>query len=172
MAHMDDPNAIELFKIAVAARQLEIQLFWQRSNYFLVLNTAAAAGFFSLRPENGRYAILLAIFGLAASLLWFRVNLGGKYWQVRWEAAAGDLESNLPVNRGLFSASSGEIRQLVAAAIAKNGHTGFRGCIDNLILAKPSVSFAMILLSLLFALLWAFLAFAAVSCGAPHAPLN
>jgi hypothetical protein len=33
---------LEAYRTALATRNLEINLFWQRSNYFLVLNTAIA----------------------------------------------------------------------------------------------------------------------------------
>jgi len=43
---------LEAHRVAKEARNLEITLFWQRSNYFLVLSTAIAAGFFSLRDAK------------------------------------------------------------------------------------------------------------------------
>lgn len=68
----------EQFKTALATRNLEINLFWQRCNYFLVLNSALAVGFFSLAQT--RFQIPLAFLGLISSWLWFRVSLGSKYW--------------------------------------------------------------------------------------------
>jgi hypothetical protein len=44
----NDQIDLEAYRVAKEARNLEITLFWQRSNYFLVLSTAIAAGFFSL----------------------------------------------------------------------------------------------------------------------------
>src|SRR3954451_9881664 len=73
---------LEAFRAAYQTRNFEIGLFWQRSNYFLVLNTAVAAGFFvadrSFRP-------LLCGTGAVVSALWLAVNLGSKFWQERWE---------------------------------------------------------------------------------------
>ena len=43
---MVDLNEKEQFERATSERQFEIQMFWQRSNYFMVLNTAIAVGFF------------------------------------------------------------------------------------------------------------------------------
>src|SRR3972149_10785499 len=37
----------DAYKFAYDTRNFEISLFWQRSNYFLVLNTAIALAFFS-----------------------------------------------------------------------------------------------------------------------------
>ena len=39
----------DLYKTLLDTRNLEISLFWQRSNYFLVLNTGIAFGFFNLK---------------------------------------------------------------------------------------------------------------------------
>jgi len=79
----NDQIDLEAYRVAKEARNLEITLFWQRSNYFLVLSTAIAAGFFSLR--DAKYALPLAIFGLVVGLLWIAVNLGSEFWQSRWE---------------------------------------------------------------------------------------
>jgi hypothetical protein len=144
----------ETYKIAVNTRQFEIQLFWQRSNYFLALNTAAAAGFFSLSLEKPGHAIALALFGLAVAVLWLCVNLGGKYWQVRWEAAADRLERDTAPEAKLFSASCEDVDREVRASVAKANHGRLRTPFDKLMLLKPSVSFAMTLLSLGFILLW------------------
>jgi hypothetical protein len=38
-----DTLDLEAYRVAKEARNLEIALFWQRSNYFLVLSTAIAA---------------------------------------------------------------------------------------------------------------------------------
>ena len=38
----------DLYRVALDTRNLESTLFWQRCNYFLVLNSALALGFFNL----------------------------------------------------------------------------------------------------------------------------
>jgi len=66
--------------IALINRNFEIGLFWQRSNYFLVLNSAIAIAFFSfLGNDNNSKAIpiVMAGFGLIVSCLWLRVLFGG-----------------------------------------------------------------------------------------------
>jgi hypothetical protein len=80
---VDGLSGSEIYRTALETRNLEINLFWQRSNYFLVLNTALAVGF--LNVKDGEYSLVLAIFGAIVSGLWFQVNLGSKYWQSRWE---------------------------------------------------------------------------------------
>lgn len=89
---------IDPYKIATEIRNFEIKLFWQRSNYFLVLSTAIATGTFLVKEHD--HQILLAIFGFIVSVLWFRINLGGKYWQGRWEAKLSNIEGSM--NHGYF----------------------------------------------------------------------
>src|ERR1017187_10480268 len=98
----DDQINIEAYRVAKEARNMEITLFWQRSNYFLVLSTAIAAGFFSLR--DAKYALPLAIFGLLVGVLWIAVNLGSKFWQSRWEYRLRLAEEQLRPGMNLFSA--------------------------------------------------------------------
>ncbi len=71
------------YRTVLETRNLEIRLFWQRSNYFLVLNTALGTGFFVVKGDG--FALLLSILGVVGSTLWLCVNLGSKFWQVRWE---------------------------------------------------------------------------------------
>lgn len=105
---MSGPDAIsqdeKLLKIALETRNLEISLFRQRSHYFLMLNTALAVGFFSLRER--RHAVVLAGVGAIAALLWFFVNLGSKYWQSRWEHELVLRERRLYPDVPLFAANS------------------------------------------------------------------
>src|SRR4051794_39983352 len=42
----------DAYQVLLSTRNLEIGLFWQRSNYFLVLNSGLALGFFSLLKAN------------------------------------------------------------------------------------------------------------------------
>src|SRR4051794_9535536 len=107
---------LEAFQTAYRTRNFEIGLFWQRSNYFLVLNTAIAAGFFvadrSFRP-------LLCVLGAVVSGLWFAVNLGSKFWQERWEHRLAIAEMALFEGRGrqLFTATKDEVKKDVREAL-------------------------------------------------------
>src|SRR5207248_3234570 len=55
-----DLSLVDAYKIALETRNLEINLFWQRSNYFLVLNTAIAVGFFA-RGHRDKYSFMLGL---------------------------------------------------------------------------------------------------------------
>src|ERR1017187_630870 len=87
------------YRVARETRNLEINLFWQRSNYFLVLSSAIALGFFSKGP---RHSTALAALGLVVGILWIAVNLGGKFWQSRWEYRLRLVEEQLRPNMNLF----------------------------------------------------------------------
>lgn len=145
----------ELYDTALSTRNLEITLFWQRSNYFLILNTALAIGFFKL--EYISYRLMLGIFGFIVSYLWFRVNLGSKFWQSRWEERVKIIEKSLGKNVDLFSAAPDTVKNDVKKSFAFWKYNWFQRKINDRILRKPSVSRAMIYLSLLFMLFWLFL---------------
>jgi hypothetical protein len=85
------PTVRDLYQILINTRNLEVSLFWQRSNYFLRLNTGIGFGFFNLREP--RYIWTFAILGLFSSILWFWGCLGSKYWQTRWEQRLMDFEN-------------------------------------------------------------------------------
>ena len=153
------------YKILLDTRNLEISLFWQRSNYFLVLNSGIALGFFSQVSSSSSmppgphlsayFAVVLAAFGLLTSLLWFWVCLGGKFWQARWEQRLMDFEREHLAEAEFFAASPARLKRDVARSL--NFHRlGFvQRFIYRMVLKKPSVSYAMIRLSMLFVLAWA-----------------
>jgi hypothetical protein len=148
----DDISKKDLYKIALDTRNFEISLFWQRSNYFLALNTAIAAGFFFKASKE--YQLWLGIFGCLISLLWVSINLGSKFWQSRWENRLKIAEENLDCGINYFSANWCTIKSDVEESIKFSKHGVVRNLVDKFVLLKPSVSFVMILLSLLFVCLW------------------
>jgi hypothetical protein len=145
-----DPK--DIFKAALDTRNLEINLFWQRSNYFLVLNTALAVGFFNAKAKPD--ACILAAIGFLVALLWYRVNLGSKYWYSRWEHRLKLVEKAYAPGLNLFSADWPVIQDDVRKSLNIDEHHGFRRMLDKQVLRKPSVSVAMIILSLLFVIGW------------------
>lgn len=147
----------DAYKFAYDTRNFEISLFWQRSNYFLVLNSGLALGFFNL--EKQKYALLLAGFGLFVSILWFCVNLGSKYWQSRWEHRLALFEKEIAPSLDFFAADPRTIQNDVKESLESGrGNKGyFRRWLDKLILKKPSVSYCMTLLSLSFCVGWVLL---------------
>lgn len=86
-------NKFDLYKIALETRNFEISLFWQRSNYFLVLNTAIAIEFFA--KANETFQIFPSTLGITISILWFFINQGSKFWQSRWETRLKKVENEI-----------------------------------------------------------------------------
>jgi hypothetical protein len=162
------------YKVLLDTRNLEISLFWQRSNYFLVLNTAIAVGMFGARDFYEHFAVAFAVAGLVVSCLWFWVCLGGKYWQSRWEYRLSKFERENFAELKFFGATSDEV-----AADAKEGlsfHPGI-GPLRRWIYGiahkhRPSVSFSMILLSLFFIVAWLLFVITFVVQGVPFVDLN
>ncbi len=142
----------ELYRIAIDTRNMEIGLFWQRSNYFLVLNTAIAVGFFSV--SESKYQIALSIFGIVVSFLWFLINIGSKYWQSRWEHRASLIETKLGENIDLFSASKEIVDSDVEASLLNHKKVKQLSLYDRWVMRKPSVSKIMSWLAAIFIVLW------------------
>ena len=144
----------DIYKTVLDTRNFEISLFWQRSNYFLILNSGIAIGFFNLSrmPKLGS-----ALFGFIVSLLWFRVNLGSKFWQSRWEHRLSEIEKQIAPNIDLFSAQWDTMKSDVKRSFENNTYTT-KGCftrwLDKQVLKKPSVSRAMMVLPLTFMVFW------------------
>lgn len=156
-----EPSGIsrpKVYEIALATRNLEISLFWQRCNYFLLLNSALAYGYIQLKDE----ALMLPVtlLGLVVCVLWYRVALGSKYWQERWEAKLYQLEVDyrlagyFPRDVTLFSTPWQDIRKDVKASLASANHSLFEQIIDDQILKKPSVTQSMVYLVLIFTAAW------------------
>ncbi len=150
----------DVFKAILDTRNFEISLFWQRSNYFLALNSALAVGFFTREPS--RVTLLLAALGALSSLLWYLVMLGAKYWQSRWEDKLSEVESAMAPDLKAFAANRQDTDVAVKRSLENNKH----GWWVSQILKKPSVSYQMTVLSLVFVVGWCLVAALAVSQGA------
>lgn len=146
-------NPSEL-QIALDNRAFEIQLFWQRTNYFLVLITALGIGVFTVK--DNWFSILLSILGFTSSFLWFRTNLGSKFWQESWEIEVELLAKEQGIRS--FKKKLPIIKDQVMTSLRdgkKNQEKSFyRKWIDGLTLKKYSVTQHMITLSLISTLLW------------------
>jgi hypothetical protein len=79
--------------VALAARELEINLFWTRSLVFwgVVVAAAGAVGL-ALDKSHRLLAFGLTCFGVISSVIWTLVNRGSRFWFVNWENKVVDLE--------------------------------------------------------------------------------
>lgn len=147
------PDPTEL-KIALDNRAFEIQLFWQRSNYFLVLMTALGIGTFSIKDPL--FSPIISLFATICSYFWFRNNLGSKFWQESWETEVNQLSHELGVRS--FQKTTEEVRRQVRDSLqignTTEGKPSFRRWIDTLTVRKYSVTYNMILLSFWSIIFW------------------
>lgn len=147
------PNPSEL-QIALDNRAFEIQLFWQRSNYFMVLMTALGIGVFTIK--DARYALLISIFAMITSWFWYKTNLGSKFWQESWEVEVTILAEEQGIRS--FERKIADVKRQVEKSLVGAVNSGdrnfIRHWIDKQILKKPSVSHYMIMLSLGSTALW------------------
>lgn len=149
-----ESNPSEL-QIALDNRAFEIQLFWQRSNYFMVLMTALGIGVFTIRDT--KYAFLISVFATITSWFWYKTNLGSKFWHESWEVEVVALAKEQGIRS--FERPTSDIVNQVRESLEEAHNAGYRSVVrrwlDMRILEKPSVSHYMILLSLTSAMLWA-----------------
>ena len=95
---------MDRFKIVLETRNFEIELFWKRCNYFLVLNTALAVGVFAF--FGGGYTVspfvlpLICVVGIFVCLAWIQVGLGSKFWQKHWEWVVEQTQKNIGFEQG------------------------------------------------------------------------
>jgi len=151
----------DVFKFVLDTRNFEITNFWQRSNYFLVLNTGLAVAFFNLKDHSVGYSPYIAGVGMFVAYLWSRVTLGSKFWQIHWERKLAQVENEyvscgvLPASLKLFNQPVPEVTAEVTLALRSERHTSvFSQLVDRLIAKKPSVTLAMIALSFVVFACW------------------
>ena len=152
MDDFDHQVELEAYRTAREARNLEVNLFWQRSNYFLVLSTAIGAAFFSLKGLT--YSITLASFGVVVGFLWLATNLGSKFWQSRWERRLQVVEMKLRADMNLHSASWETVQSDVLESFSFRNRGRLHSAYKKLVLLKPSVTMVMTGLSCAFVVFW------------------
>lgn len=94
----DTLTNFEAYKIAIATRNFEIDLYWKRSLFFWGFIATAALGYGSsllAEKPNHNLALLIACFGFICSLCWSLVNRGSKYWQEHWEKQVTEFEKHI-----------------------------------------------------------------------------
>ena len=138
------------FEVARENRRFEIQMFWQRSNYFLALNSALGIALFAIKGPL--YLTLISGVGIVCSLLWFRTNVGAKFWQKFWEAEVHELAKGLDMKA--FALTDDEIMANTRTFGRTDDKTFLKRFVDREIEKKPSVSYNMILLSLFAVFCW------------------
>ena len=143
-------SAKEIFYIAKETRDFEIRMFWQRTNYFLLLNSAVGgASLYFLKQDDYNYMVILfCIIGIFVCWAWINVGLGSKYWQAHWEQVLIDLQekTGLKEEMDIFSPKYTDDR--VKKSLKMNR------CYDCMVLKKPSVSRWMHRTAFFFFIVW------------------
>jgi hypothetical protein len=155
-------SSADIYKMTLNTRNMEINLFWQRCNYFLLLNSALAYAYVTVADKN--LSLPLTVLGFIVCIFWYRVALGSKYWQEHWEAKIKEVEwlfkgdKTFPEHLKLFTSSWDESRDAVTRSMGVNDpevkHSIFDAIVASQILSKPSVTQSMIYLVLTFCLSW------------------
>lgn len=141
-------------KIALDNRAFEIQLFWQRSNYFLVLMTALGIGAFTIKDVY--LSPIIAAFAVLCSIFWFKVAVGSKFWQESWEVEVSELSKEYGVRS--FEKSTDDVISQVSHSLGMS-HSGenkslLRRWVNSRTVKKHSVTYHMILLALCSVVVW------------------
>jgi hypothetical protein len=93
--------------------------------------------------------------GFVASARWFWVCLGSKFWQARWEQRLLEFEREHMPSIAFFGASPSRIREDVEKGLTFHEVPRMQRLIYRLALRKkPSVSYSMVRLSVLFVIGW------------------
>ena len=147
------PESPHPHETALKLRNFEIELFWKRSNYFLLLNSAIFIAFFS---KDLTAKLLICAVGTVVCWYWYQTNLGSKFWQERWESAVDTTESSFYESNGdSISFFNGEdVKTVVDINLSKANSRWEKKVFKKQILKQPSVSFTMIKLSIFFGLVW------------------
>lgn len=99
-------------------------------------------------------SILICSFGVVVSALWFRTNIGAKFWQQFWEAEVKRLAKGMDLSAMAESEESIRKRALSwTVDAASPWHKKYVH--KRMITTKPEVSHNMILLSLISTWMWA-----------------
>ena len=86
-----DEDEKELYKIAIDARNFEIEQVWKRANVFWLFTAGAFLAFYAAKSE-GIYSVMIANVGFFCTACWAMVNRGSKYWQHNFESRLSSIE--------------------------------------------------------------------------------
>lgn len=90
----------EEYKIAIDARNLEINLFWQRSVFYWGFIGAALVAYSELIDNHKTVSFAVALLGCFLSVSWSMLNRGSKWWQESWEATVAEIGQEIATKSG------------------------------------------------------------------------
>ncbi|MCL2871726.1 MAG: hypothetical protein FWF41_01875 [Betaproteobacteria bacterium] len=98
------------FKIALAMRNFEIELYWKRAAYFWVLVGALFVAYGVTSKGNLFSTLAISCLGFLASLAWRLVGEGSKFWQENWEKQV-DIFEEFALGKGRLFKSTIELKE-------------------------------------------------------------
>ena len=163
MTNDDNFNkSLERFKLILQTRDFEIEMFWKRCNYFLVLNTALAVGVFASFGGNKAILPLICLAGAFVCYAWFQVGLGSKFWQSHWEQIAEEMQDDIgfrkddggDYRKDYFSRKGADVRVNRNLFPPGKEHHWLKFFYNNQVMKKPSVSGWMQITAVTFFFVW------------------
>jgi hypothetical protein len=113
-AQNDWIDAKDLHHVLIDTRNLEVNLLWQRTNYFLALNSAIVLAFFDVK--GSLYVRTLALIALLSSVLWLSRQ---QILAVLLAGRLGEFEEHQILPRlDFFSAGQQRKKELVEKGLA------------------------------------------------------
>ena len=106
----DENKWADVLERAWTIRTFEIDTSWKRTNYFSIMVGALFIGYYTITKNDNAnnyfsndpsffVTILITLLGFIASLTWFFVNKGSKFWQENWEINIDEIESATKHNK-------------------------------------------------------------------------
>lgn len=94
-------NFPHVFEVANDTRKFEIDLYWKRTNYFILFIGAIFTGYTTLQiksyhtPFLSNISYILNCLGIITTYTWFLSLKGSKYWQENWELHVKYSQNNI-----------------------------------------------------------------------------
>lgn len=149
---MDDETKINMLKYQLAMQERSVvnELFWKRSNYFMIVDGALFSSFLISEPGlDPLIKLFVVLGGVIVSTLWMCANFGSKYYQETWEERVRGLDMKL----GGYQLFCGEMDKLVIDRIERERRPEST-IMKTFILANVSITTLMVCLSFLSIVAW------------------
>lgn len=101
---------LENFKLVAEHFNQDLREFWNRANFYLVVNAGLFSAFLIIYPalieDHLPIVILVPLLGIAIATLWFLVLRGALYWIEQWRQQIMKLSKELDRFQCYFNVES------------------------------------------------------------------
>jgi len=122
MLYIKDKSSDEIQKmhgIALSSRNIAIENYWKRANYYWAFQIASFTGYFAVSGsrmygESPQILYFVVCIGFLTSLAWLLTNIGSRASQKHWEIHSDMLEDYVtgPLNKTRISADGVSITKI------------------------------------------------------------